>query len=572
MPNYEHTNLIKGIARLDNVPEDPAEYAAWIKADGHLDLLRDNAKEDELIIYGCGDHTFINAVVVREKNISPLDKGDLLGWSGNPFDVWVCYTYCEGTVEDWIERNNNTWGCKTLDGAQQLVFGRTFEGRTGKGGSNLEILQEYVHVTEMYWCPERNAYCRFDENGDFDPIVSITQNRDRGDETLVSFKREPLELYLAATNSVLVRMFVFTLYNRNFHAWPDGPEKVINVSDDFFYRQRVNPGKAGYTRGVQIIRPSRPKAEIFSSLETGWSGEKEREYVEFLAYDSRNKRIANISTDPAATTKYIEAQNNSLPYELSPVFFRPDVLLKYKADSDKYTVKPNNIYCRGAWRLRDYVFNEAGQVQVYICDLQNLPYREQLYWKSHNEKPKPGISEWAFSNHLRDDGVNPDSLVEVLSIARMWNEFEVTWWKIREEALVERVHTPRTSSRIEWANAFMDLSKLINEGFMVTAIRKGLEELNIAFDKGDKSIALLEKFLHGQGMINDGQKLVGLKTVQHIRSTFAHSSGHKAHDLANNALEKHGTFSAHYESVCETVAPELKLIEEAFNASPPAGS
>ena len=573
MPSYEHTNLIKRIELLDSVPEGLAEYTTWIKAEGHLDLLRDNAKEDELIVYGCGDHAFIHAVVVREKNVSPLDKRDLLRWSGNPFNPCAYYGYGGENECIWIDRNYYLSGSKKLKGAQQLVFGRIFEGIEGKDGLSLEILQEYTHLTEIYWRPERNAHCRFDENGDFDPIVSIRLMEAKEDVTLVSFKREPLEQYLASSNSVLVRMFDFTLLRRvkgfELIDWPNGPEKLFDESDDLFYGQKVDPGKKAYTRGVQIIRPSRPKTEIFSSMKASWYGCQERQYVEFIIYDWRNKCIRKVSTDPAATTNYFGADENSLPFELSPAFFRPDVLLKYKADSDKYTIEGGNIYCRGGWMLRDFEINEAGQVHVYICDLREIPFQEQLHWLSHNEKPKAGISKRAIANHFMNQWVEPDPLETVLFLMRRWVRSDLKVWKIRDKALLERVSTPRTSSRDEWANAFMDLSKLIIEGFQVKSIRKELERLNITFDKNYGSIVLLERFLIGRGKIKDGQKLVGLKTVQHIRSTFAHSSGHTSHDLANNALEQHGTFSAHFNSVCGTVVAELKLIEEAFTASPP---
>jgi hypothetical protein len=36
---------------------------------------------------------------------------------------------------------------------------------------------------------------------------------------------------------------------------------------------------------------------------------------------------------------------------LSPAFFRPEVLLKYKADRDKYTVGERDVSCRAAWHL-----------------------------------------------------------------------------------------------------------------------------------------------------------------------------------------------------------------------------
>ncbi len=450
MPSYEHKKLIERIALLDKVPEDPAEYKPWIKADGHLELLLDNAKEEELIIYGCGDHTFIHAVVVREENLSPLDKRDLLRWSGNPFNPCASYFEEYGKDSVGIDRNYYLSGSKKLKGAQQLVFGRIFEGIEGKDGLSLEILQEYTHLTEIYWRPERNAHCRFDENGDFDPIVSIRLMEAKEDVTLVSFKREPLEQYLASSNSVLVRMFDFTLLRRvkgfELIDWPNGPEKLFDESDDLFYGQKVDPGKKAYTRGVQIIRPSRPKTEIFSSMKASWYGCQERQYVEFIIYDWRNKCIRKVSTDPAATTNYFGADENSLPFELSPAFFRPDVLLKYKADSDKYTVEQKNIYCRGGWRLRDYDVNKAGQVHAYICDLREIPFQEQLHWLSHNEKPKAGISQRAFANHFLNQWVDPDPLETVLFLMRRWVRSDLKAWKIRDKALLERVSTPRTSS------------------------------------------------------------------------------------------------------------------------------
>ena len=273
-----------------------------------------------------------------------------------------------------------------------------------------------------------------------------------------------------------------------------------------------------------------------------------------------------ISTEPAATTNYYEARENSLPFELSPAFFSADVLLKYKADRDRYTIGERDIHCRDAWTLRGFDVNDAGQDHAYICDLRNLPYKEQLYWKSFNEEPLAGISKRAIENDFKGEWSSiVDPLQEVLSIVERWDASQVCWWKLPDRALLERVSTPRSSSRDEWATAFMDLSKLIVEGFAIKAIRKGLEEMDIASGKSEKSIALLEKFLIAHSKISDGQRLEGLKIVQLIRSTFAHSSNRKSLELANSALREFDTFSAHFGHVCETVACELRLVEEAFS-------
>lgn len=571
MPSYEHNKLIERISKLDDLPVDAATYATWIKAGGQLSLLRENARNDELIIYASGNHTFIHAVVVSEQAFADLDRDDLLGWRGSPFSARAGYVWGGERSDVWIERDGFNFGTKTPKDAQQLVFARDFEGMKGEGSSYFEVLQEYAHVTEIHWRPEQHAYCRFDEHGDLEHVVSVTSKATQNDVTLVSFKREPLEQYLATTNSVLVRMFDFTLCRLDgITSWPEGPEDVIKVSEVFLYRQKVDPNKAAYTRGVQIIRPSRPKARIFSSMKERWSGQQERQHAEFIVRDWRNKCITRISTDPSATTNYFQARENSLPFEISPAFFRPEVLLKYKGDRDKYTIDETQrtIRCRNAWVLRSYDVNEAGQVHAYIVNLRGLPYQEQLHWASFNEAPKTGISKRALNHDFKSEWssfVAP--FQDVLSILERWAKSDLTWWKLRDGALLERVNTPRTASSDEWAGAFMDLSKLVIEGFQVKIIRARLRGMSISFDKEEKSLALIEKLLRARTKITDEQRLDGLRTVQLIRSKkSAHSGGSEATDLANAALKQHGTYSAHFEYVCRIVASELKLIEEALGS------
>jgi hypothetical protein len=201
--------------------------------------------------------------------------------------------------------------------------------------------------------------------------------------------RDKLEEYLAASDSSLVRMYDFTLLRReNFTSWPDGTESIISNGADFFYRQKVHAGFAAYTRGIQILGCREDPSEILKNVTDSWIGREKRQHAEFLAHDWRNKRIIKISTDPNATTNYFEAKNNDLPFELSPAFFRPEVLLKYKTDRDKYIVEERSITCRAAWYLRGYDVNSAGQVHAYICDLRNLPYPEQLHWVSFNARPR----------------------------------------------------------------------------------------------------------------------------------------------------------------------------------------
>ncbi len=467
-----------------------------------------------------------------------------------------------------VERGISSTRSKSLDNATRLIFKRIFEGFVSKGRHYFELLQEYAHICEIHWRPERHAYCRFNENGDFDPLVTVSTREDKGNNLdLVTFKWKPLEEYLVASDSSLVRLFDFTLYKPgNFNRWPHELPKVIQKSENLFYNQLIIPGLASNTRGVQIIQPRRPSKEIFSDIKNAWSGVKNNKYVEFIAYDWRNRFITKISTDPKATCNYFNAMGNSLSYELSPAFFNPEVLSKYKADKDKYTIGERDISCRGAWYLKGYDVNDAGQIHAYICDLRNLPYKEQLHWLSHNEEPKASISKRAYLNDFKNQWVDFMSpLQKVLSIIRRWHKEKVEWWTIRNEKLIEHVTPPLTDSRDEWAESFMNLAKLIIEGFEVKKIRAKLDALNIIYELKDKSIFLLEKLINLSNESTSERKLVGLRTVQRIRSKAkGHSSGSEASQLASDAIKDHGSFRNHYQYVCSLMVDELNLIEKRF--------
>ena len=428
-----------------------------------------------------------------------------------------------------------------------------------EGGTGLDILQEYVHASGIHWRSERNAYCRIDDEGDVEQAVSLTT----GEVTLASFRREPLERYLVASRSVLVRMFEFWLIEpKEFTDWGDDAEAVV-VEDEgsLFYKQRIGT-KSTFAKGVQIIRPSLSLADLSVILR---GDRRDDRPVEFVALDWRHGCVTSISTDSSATTNYFVANQNDLPYETSPAFFRPDVLAKYKSDQEKYQIESRRILCRGGWDLR-YDVNAADQVSVYICDLHHIPHSEQLYWASFNEEPKAGISKRAYETDFQGQWsslITP--LEDILGILRSWSEADVYWWTLRGAPLLERVNAPLTDSRHEWAQSFQDLASLTVEGFEVSVLREKLDEHRISYGKSEKSLVLLEKLLLASDVLAKGARLEGLRTVQEIRSRVAaHVPGTRADELAHHALAEHGTYATHFRAACLEVAGELRLVGESL--------
>ena len=262
-----------------------------------------------------------------------------------------------------------------------------------------------------------------------------------------------------------------------------------------------------------------------------------------------------ISTDPSATTNYFDAHNNNKPYELSPAFFRPEVLSKYKADREKYTIDEREISCRASWYLRGHDVNKAGQIHVYICYLRMLPYSEQLYWQSFNEEPKAGISARALKTDFNGEFAYCTPREAMMTIVQRWHNHAVKWWTLKDPTLMDRANIPLTSSKDEWSIAVMDIVQLVVEGFNTKPLRESLKLIDISYTKDDKTLALLEKFLNEVACNNDSYKLDGMREAQKIRSKVGgHANGSEAQQIADSAIEQHKSFKGHFENLCKRIA------------------
>lgn len=558
MAFFDHKNLIKRLVDIDRCPDESAEFDTWLQARPHLDFLNRNAMEDDVLVNANGEFSFVNSVVVPNARLTPLDEDDLLGWNFNAHRGTAAYVSGGGKEGVWVERGLDGTGTQVLEGAIQLIFVRSFEGQPAGESRRCELTQEYAHLTGSHWLDERSAYCRFDERGDLEAVVSVTND---SSGLFVTFQRRPLEEYLAATDSSLVRLFDFTLFRKGrFAGWPGGQDEARRRHGTLVFRQLALQGNASYARGFQVLRPLRSKESIFADI-TGAS-EKDREHAEFLAHDWRNGQLCKISTAPGKTTNYFEASANSLPFELSPAYFRPAVVQKYKADKDKYSINEWSISCRAAWRLKSYDVNEAGQVHAYIRDLRRLPYEEQLHWLSFNEAPKTGISERAFKCDFAGEFAQTSlPLQQIIATVLRWRDDKIDWWLLRDEGLLNNLAPPISDSIHEWSESFMDVAKLVVEGLQTKAIRRRLDGKNANYDKQSGTIILLEQLFE----CHRGRpvRLDGLRTVQSIRSKVrGHVGGSEAKQLAKDALSEHETFARHFQHVCSQVADELARIED----------
>ncbi len=123
------------------------------------------------------------------------------------------------------------------------------------------------------------------------------------------------------------------------------------------------------------------------------------------------------------------------------------------------------------------------------------------------------------------------------------------------------------NNRNEWAQSFLGVAKLVIEGFgngdiFYDILKKAGKENKD--DKG-KSITLIEKVIIHQGKLAADTRLDGLRTIQYVRSKCGtHPRGNEAIKLEKKAEEEYGSFSTHFEYVCQQTVKELAMIESIF--------
>jgi hypothetical protein len=381
----------------------------------------------------------------------------------------------------------------------------------------------------------------------------------------VTVRRAVVDEYLALTDSAIVRTFDFTRYHPSgFGGWSRTRDATLIKKDDIFYRSHIGPGHASYMRGCQIVRSSTSKESIIKRLD--WSSDKAKEYASFIAHDWKNGIVEEISCAPGNTANYFT--KSDLPYELSPAFFRPEVLSKYKADSDKYRLEDRSISCRGTWHLQTYDINESGQVHTYLVYLRNLPYEEQLHWKSHNESPKGPISKRALTTDFEgnwDMAYEPlGSLKEQL---RKLDHLQVPWWTLRSERLIDQVHYPVTSSADEWANEILHLDQLAIEGFETKWLKAKAQALGRVPDPQFASLKLVEECLLALGFaeVSAIDTVCSLRTIHNLRTKLkGHAQGKEAPAIKQQVLTEHGSYARHFRVLSAGADEAIRAIAEAF--------
>jgi hypothetical protein len=550
------------------VKEGEEKFNEWSKQFYFFNLLADQQLASSLILYGTSfNHgsLLIKSILVPIKDLDKAGPEDMTRWD-SPYESWSCGLVYGGGRPPRLEYSEPLSRCSpdAFKNGQQLVFGRSFVGRT-LDKDYYEIAQFLTHAHNLHWTPERRAWCRLDEAGDIEEVIKWSEQPGRSGyeaASCITIDREVIEMQMSATETALVQLFDVACIGENFSGWNERKEVAVeNSGSHLYFRSHLEGANGSWSRGVQIIRP-RLNSEGFGKR----LYDKDREpkqYASFITLDWKNNMIVEVGCVPAAMASYFDT-DSSLPFEISPVFFNAAVLDKYKADPDKYALKHRSISCRNAWHLQTYDVNSAGQVHTYLKYLGDLPYSEQLYWRSFNEEPKSSISQRAFTTDFKGEwSDHHDPLQQLQTYLNELHRYGVAWFTLREPALVDQLHYPLTPSDKTWNDVLLALAKLIVEGlerkhFVALAKSKG--------SNGDPkwaSISWVKEAIKASGASSEiiDEVILPLRKLHDLRTKLgAHSSGNEAASTRADLIRKYKSSRSHIEHLSDELLRSLQLL------------
>jgi hypothetical protein len=424
----------------------------------------------------------------------------------------------------------------------------------------IEFPQDFTQMFSLHRDDETRNMCRINRNGDKEAICRMSLN---SRHYIVTIKSEVLFAYLQLKQCVLVRVFdcmrskggnpVWTKFerierfdktNKIFAQFQDNPEDTYHCS---------------FIRGGQYIGLDRNF--IWEQAKKELVYVPDDRFCDFICFDWKNNRITSCNCSEKTTSNYFEPKNDK-PFGTSPVFFKPEVLDKYKNRPDVYILESRSVSKIDGWELKTFDINEHGQVHSYLCYLAHLPYEEQLYWKSFNEEPKGPISKRAYETDFEgnwSDFRNPDEIL-ITQLERL--KSEIPFYHSLEIDAIRRINRVHTDNEKEWGDSLLLLDQIVIESIDNSVVQSLANKLG-CLDPKLGSIKQLQNIFLTLGY--DNAFLEPLSELHYLRSKIkGHKQGTEAKEIINKIRKEHGSFQVHSLSLLSKINESIDFIIENF--------
>ncbi|MGL5901522.1 MAG: hypothetical protein ACRCZO_02465 [Cetobacterium sp.] len=480
--------LIKQLDKLEEIKN--FDKTGWIE------VFKYKRNEDFI-----GEDIYKKGILIKkdflEKELETNDFNHLINL--NP--------YCDS------EGNYHRFG---LEYAEELICNR--ENLITKE-YELSISDEFISFHNLFRVDDK--YFKVDESWNKEEVVVISSDS-------INIKKKYLKQYLSIKDMVLAICFEYRYYsedetqyheNKNYHSdYENFNHYIGNCNFNLDYKSY------GRIMGKKMITGMKKE-------DTGlWEYEKKPNYYNFIiGLDKDGKEIEH-TCDPSKLGNF--QFNNIKPDFLTPVFFKKEVLSKYY-HNDNIEISDNLI------RSLDWLLKMDNQrdnlVSVYLGDLAELPYNEQLYWRSFNIISDEGISKTSFARDFKAEWASPEALD--LLFKSKYNDINKKWldkfgWELFKELHEEDKHNfddlriPVNESQSEYDQQVLSLVKVLIDSLNEKEIGNFLKSYNILGVNG--SISKFQEFLKlNLNNLSEEELLVNIINLRKLQSLRSTGTGHR---------------------------------------------
>ena len=393
--------------------------------------------------------------------------------------------------------------------------------------AQLHVSQEFVFLFGLLRGDDGNYYA-VDKCGREEMVVEVGDGFAR-------FRTKYLMRYIAAKQMLYVQ-FVDSRVASSEH-YPLGADLICDEDhregschyDIWFQSTRERDYLLSIMYARTIVRPG----DVSTCGIWPYDGEPEESYPEFIVEELPDGSFRRFTCDPDRLGNYFGA-NPEAPHYLTPVYFNPSVLDRYR-DDPHFEVTERRLSCGTQWGVEIDV-TVPSRVMLYLGDLgRDLPASERAHFLAHEISPSDqSISATVLAQDFFNSFDAPMGPVAAFLAAR--KELDEAW-EVKfgnrlfrplhpDEGDMEKlVYIPSGNGRRELDSVILNLTKLCVDY---------IDESGLERADSPGGINRLKATLEREGV---EVSLAPLRDLQSIRSaSMAHAKGSKYEKLKGSLL------------------------------------
>ena len=449
-----------------------------------------------------------------------------LSWGAGMPDASMSYEGGEERVEYLRYGGTNR--------VEPLVFCRGFYDIYG---DYMEISEEFRLFHNLFHDRKTDKYIKIDDEGNEYTVAVVKPGH-------VKIRLKEIRQFLAIKEMYLSIQFDCREHSK-YSLKELGLERGEAHQQNSFMRWCLGYGDGSFGKyksfsrldGKRLINPL-PKSK--SGL-WGFTEEPKKKHVEFIIDVDENGDEINYTSNPDTLANYFGA-NPDAPHYLTPVHFLKQVLEKYYQEPSKYTVEDSMLHCGSLWGLAIDNHHDD-KVCAWLGDLgRDLPYTEQLHWRSHNIPPEGGVSGTYFKRQILaefTDSDRPEHLFRERYQELQDTCKEYLGWQLLlpldpgDDYHFKNLRIPATDEQSDFDALVLSLTKILIDSLNERRLNTLIPENQKTKLKG--SIARLEAVLSSRDVEGAAERIAFLRKLQSLRSSSAaHRKGRNYRKIAKD--------------------------------------